>query len=75
MLDCFYGKKVTAYLEKRQTALLEAIDQADEERRVAKSLQEKSLQEYEGMKEETRQLKEKLTQEAYNEQDKLIKKC
>ncbi len=68
----FLWKKVTLYLEKRQAALTEAIDQADEERRIAKSLQEKSLKEYENMKEETRQLKEKLTQEAYKEQEKLI---
>ena len=68
----FLWKKVTAYLELRQAALSEAMDQADQERVVAKSLQEKSLKEYEGMKEETRQLKEKLTQEAYREQEKLI---
>jgi F-type H+-transporting ATPase subunit b len=68
----FLWKKVTLYLEKRQIALSEAMDQADEERRVAKSLQEKSLKDYENMKEETRQLKEKLTQEAYKEQEKLI---
>lgn len=69
----FLWKKVTAYLDKRQIALLEAIDQADQERSVAKSLQEKSLKEYEGMKEETRQLKEKLVLEAYQEQEKLVK--
>ncbi|MCD4826664.1 MAG: F0F1 ATP synthase subunit B [Acholeplasmataceae bacterium] len=68
----FLWKKVTAYLDKRQVALLEAIDQADHERSVAKSLQEKSLKEYEGMKEETRQLKEKLVLEAYQEQEKLV---
>ncbi|MFA5470575.1 MAG: F0F1 ATP synthase subunit B [Acholeplasmataceae bacterium] len=68
----FLWKKVTLYLEKRQSALSEAMDQADEERRVAKSLQEKSLKEYENMKEETRQLKERLTQDAYKEQEKLI---
>lgn len=68
----FLWKKVTLYLEQRQAALSEAMDQADEERRVAKSLQEKSLKDYENMKEETRQLKEKLTQEAYKEQEKLI---
>lgn len=69
----FLWKKVTAYLEKRQAALSEAMDQADHERSVAKSLQEKSLKEYEGMKEETRQLKEKLVLEAYQEQEKLVK--
>lgn len=68
----FLWKKVTLYLEKRQSALSEAMDQADEERRVAKSLQEKSLKEYENMKEETRQLKERLTQDAYKEHEKLI---
>lgn len=68
----FLWKKVTAFLDKRQIALSEAIDQADQERQIAKSLQEKSLKEYEGMKEETRKLKEKLTQEAYKEQEKLI---
>jgi len=68
----FLWKKVSLYLEKRQEALSEAMDQADEERRVAKSLQEKAIKEYEGMKEETRQLKERLTQEAYKEQEKLI---
>lgn len=68
----FLWKKVTLYLEKRQSALSEAMDQADEERRIAKSLQEKSLKEYENMKEDTKQLKERLTQDAYKEQEKLI---
>jgi len=68
----FLWKKVTLYLEKRQEALSAAMDEADEERNVAKSLQEKAIKEYENMKEETRQLKEKLTQEAYKEQEKII---
>jgi len=68
----FLWKKVTIYLDQRQKALSEALDQADEERKVAQSLQEKSIKEYEKMKEETRKLKEKLTQEAYKEQESLI---
>jgi len=71
----FLWGKVTLFLEKRQDALMEAIHLADEEKRRAHDLQEKSAKEYDLMKEETRQLKEKLTQEAYKEQEKLISKA
>ena len=68
----FLWVKVTTFLEARQTALTEALTNADRERTRAKELQEKSVTDYEAMKEETRQLKEKLTLEAYKQQDELI---
>ncbi|OHE39836.1 MAG: ATP synthase F0 subunit B [Tenericutes bacterium GWE2_38_8] len=68
----FFWSKVTAFLEARQQALSEALDTAEMERNTARELQEKSVKDYEAMKDETRQLKEKLTLEAYQEQEKLI---
>jgi F-type H+-transporting ATPase subunit b len=68
----FLWVKVTDFLEKRQLALTESLANADAERARAKELQEKSVTDYEAMKEETRQLKEKLTLEAYKQQEELI---
>lgn len=72
LIKKFLWNKVTDFLEARQKALMEAMDHAETERKRAKELQEKSVSDYEAMKEETRQLKEKLTQEAYKQQDELI---
>ncbi len=68
----FLWSKVTTFLESRQAALTEALDTAEKERARARELQEKSVKDYEAMKEETRQLKEKLTLEAYKQQDEMI---
>ncbi len=68
----FLWSKVTTFLEARQAALSEALDTAESERARARELQEKSVKDYEAMKEETRQLKEKLTLEAYKQQDEMI---
>lgn len=68
----FLWSKVTLFLESRQQALTEALDTAEMERNRSRELQEKSVKDYEAMKDETRQLKEKLTLEAYQEQEKLI---
>ena len=64
--------KVTTFLEGRQSAMHEAITNAEEERKRSQALQEKSVKDYEAMKEETRVLKEKLMQDAYREQEVLI---
>lgn len=71
----FLWKSVTGFIEKRQEALSEALDSADQERQVAKELQENSIKEYEQMKKETLMLKEKLTTQAYHEQEMLIEKA
>ena len=68
----YFWSKVTTFLEARQAALTEALDTAESERAHARELQEKSVKDYEAMKEETRQLKEKLTLEAYKQQDEMI---
>ncbi|MDX9692000.1 MAG: F0F1 ATP synthase subunit B [Acholeplasmataceae bacterium] len=68
----FLWVKITDFLEQRQLALTESLAKADAERARAKELQEKSVSDYEAMKEETRQLKEKLTLEAYKQQEELI---
>ncbi|MFH0767506.1 MAG: F0F1 ATP synthase subunit B [Bacillota bacterium] len=68
----FLWKHVTNFVDARQKALNEELDLASQERELAKSLQEKSLKDYEKMKEETRVLKEKLTLEAYQQQEELI---
>lgn len=68
----FFWQKVTAFIEKRREAMMEAIEAADRERARAQELQEKSAKDYEAMKEETRQLKDKLIQDAYKKQEELI---
>ncbi len=68
----FLWKYVTSFVDARQKALNEELDMAAQERELAKSLQEKSQKDYELMKEETRVLKEKLTVEAYKQQEELI---
>ncbi len=54
----FLWKRITEFIDLRQKALTEALENADLERDKARNLQEKSHQDYELMKEETRQLKE-----------------
>ncbi len=71
----FLWKKINAFLERRQEALSEALDQADEERKKAQTLQEKAKSEYAAMKKETDVLKERLTKAAYAEQEKLIEEA
>jgi F-type H+-transporting ATPase subunit b len=68
----FLWEKVTKFIDLRQQALMEAMETADQERARAQELQAKSSKDYEQMKEETRQLKEKLTQDAYRQQEELI---
>ncbi|MBN2300028.1 MAG: F0F1 ATP synthase subunit B [Acholeplasmataceae bacterium] len=68
----FLWKRITDFINQRQKALTEALENADLEREIAKSLQEKSHKDYEAMREETRILKEKLTLEAYKQQEELI---
>ena len=68
----FMWKYVTEFLDARQKALTKELDEAAQEREIAKALQEKSHKDYEAMKEETRVLKEKLTLEAYKQQEELI---
>lgn len=68
----FLWKHVTNFVDARQKALNEELDLAAQERALAKSFQEKSQKDYEMMKEETRVLKEKLTADAYKQQEELI---
>lgn len=68
----YLWEKVTNFIDLRQKALMEAMETADQERARAQELQAKSSKDYERMKEETRQLKEKLTQDAYRQQEELI---
>jgi F-type H+-transporting ATPase subunit b len=68
----YLWEKVTKFIDLRQQALMEAMENADQERARAQELQAKSSKDYEQMKEETRQLKEKLTQDAYRQQEELI---
>jgi F0F1-type ATP synthase membrane subunit b/b' len=68
----FLWQRVTTFIDLRQKALTEALTNADMERDKAKELQENSVKEYAKMKEETRILKDKLTDEAYKQQGELI---
>jgi F-type H+-transporting ATPase subunit b len=71
----FFWSKVTLFIEKRQTVIMEALESANKERARALELQEKSSQDYEAMKLETQKLKERLTKEAYRQQEELIQKA
>jgi len=68
----FLWERISNFIDLRQKALTEALENADLEREKARSLQENSVKEYEKMKDETRLLKEKLTAEAYQQQEELI---
>jgi F-type H+-transporting ATPase subunit b len=68
----FFWSKVTLFLEKRQEMIHEAITSAEAERKHAIPIQAQASKDYEAMKEETRVLKEKLTQEAYEQQEQMI---
>lgn len=71
----FFWKSITIFLEKRQEALTEAITKADEERKLAEELQENAKIEYNKMRAETEELKDRLTKEAYLVQEDLIEKA
>ena len=71
----FLWKKINAFLERRQEALTEALDNADDERKKAQHLQARAKEEYAQMQEETDALKERLVKEAYKEQEKLIEEA
>lgn len=68
----FFWSKVTSFLAKRQEMIHEAITSAEAERKHAIQIQAQASKDYEAMKEETRVLKEKLTQEAYEQQEQMI---
>mgnify|MGYP000017993389 CR=1 FL=1 len=68
----FFWAKVTAFLEKRQQVMHEAFTEAEQQRKHAIQIQAQASKDYEAMKEETRVLKEKLTQEAYEQQEQMI---
>jgi F-type H+-transporting ATPase subunit b len=68
----FFWQKVTNFIEKRRVVMMEALEAADREKLRAQELQAKSTKDYEAMKNETKLLKEKLTLEAYQQQEELI---
>lgn len=68
----FLWQRVTEYLETRQNALTKALEDADRERNEAKKRQEQALADYEKMKAETTELKDKLIRDAYRQQEELI---
>jgi F-type H+-transporting ATPase subunit b len=68
----FFWERITNFVAARQAALTEALSNADLERQKAKEMQEKAMQDYEHMKQETTELKDKLMKEAYRQQEELI---
>ena len=68
----FLWEKVTAFLDKRQNALTEEFEKVASERAHAQELQQQAISDYERMKAETEDLKSKLTQEAYKEQERIV---
>lgn len=71
----FFWVKITAYLEKQQKALTEALTQADSEKAQAVLLQKQAKEDYAQMKKETDALKESLTKQAKLEAEQLILKA
>jgi F-type H+-transporting ATPase subunit b len=71
----FFWAKVTLFVEKRQQVMMEALEDAEKERKRALELQEKSAKDYEQMRIQTQELKEKLLRDAYKEQEALINKA
>lgn len=67
--------RITEFLEKRQSALNEEFEIASQERKNAQELEQKAISEYEKMKTETEDLKTKLTQDAYLQQEKLVEEA
>lgn len=68
----FFWAKVTAYLEARSEALATTMRDAEMELTRAKEMQAKSHHEYQLMKKETEELKDRLTREAYLKYEELI---
>ncbi|MCR3906035.1 MAG: F0F1 ATP synthase subunit B [Tenericutes bacterium] len=68
----FFWAKITLFLEKRQAVMMEALEQAETEKKRAHELQVKSQKDYEKMKSETQEIREKLMAEAQKEQENLI---
>ncbi len=71
----FLWDKINAFIERRQEAVSKALDNAEEERRKAQTLQDNAKKEYAAMKKETDELKERLVKEAYTHQEKLIEEA
>lgn len=71
----FLWDKINAFLVRRQEAVSQALDSAEEERRKAQALQDRAKSDYADMKKETDALKERLMKEAYKEQEKLIEEA
>jgi F-type H+-transporting ATPase subunit b len=69
----YFWEKVTVFIDTRQEALIKALADADQERALAQSLQQKATDEYARMKQETQELKDKLMKDAYLQQEELIK--
>jgi F-type H+-transporting ATPase subunit b len=68
----FFWAKITLFLEKRQTVMMEALEQAETEKKRAHELQVQSQKDYEMMKAETQEIRDKLMAEAHKEQESLI---
>jgi len=75
IVKTFFWSKVTSFIDQRQQALHQAMEDAENERARAMEIQAKATKDYEQMKEETRELKEKLTQEAYQQQEALLEQA
>ncbi len=71
----FLWDKINAFLERRQEAVSQALENAEEERKKAQALQDKAKADYAEMKSETDALKQRLMKEAYREQEKLVEEA
>jgi len=71
----FLWKPITKYLQKRQEILNNEYSEAKANNEKAKELKEIAYKEYEGTKQMTAELKEKLESEAYQRRDEIIEEA
>lgn len=71
----FFWAKITAFLDKQQHALTEALQEAEAQKQGAIKLQEDAKAEYHKMREETKGLKQKLEKEAKLQAEALLKQA
>ena len=68
----FFWSKITAFLDKQQQTLTEALQEAEALKKEAIHLQENAKAEYQKMREETKKLKQNLEKEAKIQAEALL---
>ena len=68
----FFWSKITDYLNRQQDNLQMALNEAEEQKRSAKKIQDKAQHEYKMMRKETEELKNMLTKNAKKDAEKVL---